>query len=59
MTASRNRINDATPLHLASEGGHEQVTKLLIDAGASPIDENKVHLNEINQQKIKTINLFF
>ena len=38
----RNRITDSTPLHVATEGGHTDVVKLLISCGASPLDENKV-----------------
>ena len=40
----RNRITDSTPLHVATEGGHTDVVKLLISCGASPLDENKVAL---------------
>ena len=40
--SSRNKITDSTPLHVATEGGHFDVVKKLLDAGASASDENKV-----------------
>ena len=43
ITICRNRITDSTPLHVATEGGHTDVVKLLISCGASPLDENKVN----------------
>lgn len=42
VTASRNRTGESTPLHLAAEGGHADVVKMLLEAGALPQDENKV-----------------
>jgi len=42
VISSRNRITDSTPLHIATEGGHYDVVKMLMDAGASASDENKV-----------------
>jgi ankyrin repeat protein len=42
VTASRNRTSESTPLHLAAEGGHADVVKMLLEAGALPQDENKV-----------------
>ncbi len=44
VTASRNRTSESTPLHLAAEGGHADVVKMLLEAGALPQDENKVSL---------------
>ena len=44
VTASRNRTSESTPLHLAAEGGHADVVKMLLEAGALPQDENKVLL---------------
>ena len=38
---SRNKVTDSTPLHIATEGGHFDVVKKLLDAGASAADENK------------------
>ena len=37
---SRNKVTDSTPLHIATEGGHFDVVKKLLDAGASAADEN-------------------
>ena len=36
------QITDSTPLHIATEGGHFEVVKMLMDSGASASDENKV-----------------
>jgi len=44
VISARNRITEATPLQLAAEGGHAQVVKVLVRAGASCSDENKVIL---------------
>ena len=41
---ARNKITDSTPLHIATEGGHFEVVKMLMDSGASASDENKVRL---------------
>lgn len=38
---ARNKLTDATPLQLACEGGHVDVVKALVRAGASATDENK------------------
>ncbi|KAI8787368.1 ankyrin-3 [Biomphalaria glabrata] len=40
ITTARNKTNDSTALHLAAEGGHAQVVKILLEAGASALDEN-------------------
>jgi len=42
VISARNRITEATPLQLAAEGGHAEVVKVLVRAGASCSDENKV-----------------
>ena len=42
---SRNKVTDSTPLHIATEGGHFDVVKKLLDAGASAADENKAGKN--------------
>lgn len=47
VTASRNRTSDSTPIHLAAEGGHADVVKMLMEAGASPQDENKAGFTAI------------
>ena len=48
VTTSRNRITDSTPLHVATEGGHTDVVKLLISNGASPLDENKAGMTPVH-----------
>ena len=47
VISSRNRITDSTPLHIATEGGHYDVVKMLMDAGASASDENKVTMRVV------------
>lgn len=42
VISTRNRITEATPLQLAAEGGHAEVVKVLVRAGASCTEENKV-----------------
>ena len=42
VISSRNKITDSTPLHIATEGGHYDVVKMLMNAGASASDENRV-----------------
>lgn len=44
VISTRNRITEATPLQLAAEGGHAEVVKVLVRAGASCTEENKVFL---------------
>lgn len=41
MISARNKVTDATPLQMAAEGGHSEVVKALVRAGASVTDENK------------------
>ena len=41
VISSRNKLTDSTPLHIATEGGHFDVVKLLLDNGAQAADENK------------------
>ena len=50
VISSRNRITDSTPLHIATEGGHYEVVKMLMDAGASASDENKASCNNQSRQ---------
>ena len=40
--SARNKITDSTPLHVATEKGHFEVVKKLLDEGALASDENKV-----------------
>ncbi|XP_066142061.1 serine/threonine-protein phosphatase 6 regulatory ankyrin repeat subunit B isoform X9 [Euwallacea fornicatus] len=41
VISARNKVTDATPLQMAAEGGHAEVVKALVRAGASVTDENK------------------
>ncbi|KAJ8969600.1 hypothetical protein NQ317_011314, partial [Molorchus minor] len=41
VITARNKITDATPLQMAAAGGHAEVVKALVRAGASVTDENK------------------
>ncbi|XP_068897873.1 serine/threonine-protein phosphatase 6 regulatory ankyrin repeat subunit B isoform X1 [Tenebrio molitor] len=41
VISARNKLTDATPLQIAAEGGHAEVVKALVRAGASVTDENK------------------
>lgn len=45
---ARNKLTDATPLQLACEGGHVDVVKALVRAGASATDENKTGLTAVH-----------
>lgn len=64
VISARNRITEATPLQLAAEGGHAQVVKVLVRAGASCSDENKViqikrvHLNHFSTWLFNVIGRF-
>ena len=42
VLSSRNETDDVTPLHLAAETGNAEVVKVLLEAGASASDEDKV-----------------
>lgn len=48
VISARNRITDATPLQLASEGGHADVVKALVRAGASCTEENKSGMTAVH-----------
>ncbi|XP_067887441.1 transient receptor potential cation channel, subfamily N, member 1 isoform X5 [Heterodontus francisci] len=48
VTTARNKTKDSTPLHLAAAGGHAEVVKVLLEAGASAIDENAEGMNAIH-----------
>ena len=41
MTSARNKANSSA-LHLAAEGGHAEIARVLVHAGASVSDENAV-----------------
>ncbi|KAL1490865.1 hypothetical protein ABEB36_011550 [Hypothenemus hampei] len=41
VISARNKVTDATPLQMAAEGGHAEVVKALVRAGASVTEENK------------------
>ena len=40
------QANNSCPLHLAATGGHTEVVKVLLDAGASAAEENAVSEGE-------------
>ena len=40
VTNAKNRFNSNSPLHLATEGGHIESVKLMLENGVSPTDEN-------------------
>ncbi|XP_026785883.3 transient receptor potential cation channel, subfamily N, member 1 [Pangasianodon hypophthalmus] len=40
LTILHNKANGSCPLHLAAAGGHTEVVKVLLDAGASAIEED-------------------
>ncbi|KAL0267531.1 UNVERIFIED_CONTAM: hypothetical protein PYX00_009777 [Menopon gallinae] len=48
VISARNRLTEATPLQLAAEGGHAEVVKALVRAGASCTDENKAGFTAVH-----------
>ncbi|XP_023667815.2 transient receptor potential cation channel, subfamily N, member 1 [Paramormyrops kingsleyae] len=40
MTSPHNKTKGSCPLHLAASGGHSEVVKVLLEAGASAAEEN-------------------
>ncbi|XP_072904092.1 transient receptor potential cation channel, subfamily N, member 1 [Hemitrygon akajei] len=48
VTMARNKNKDSSPLHLAATGGHAEVVKVLLEAGASATDENAEGMNTIH-----------
>ena len=42
VTSSRNEKDHATPLHLAARAGNADMVRVLLEAGASAVDEDKV-----------------
>lgn len=48
VISARNKLNDSTPLQLAAEGGHADVVRTLVRAGASCTDENRQGLTAVH-----------
>ncbi|KPI96846.1 Ankyrin-1 [Papilio xuthus] len=48
VISARNKLNDSTPLQLAAEGGHADVVRVLVRAGASCTDENREGLTAVH-----------
>ncbi|KAK7485350.1 hypothetical protein BaRGS_00023449, partial [Batillaria attramentaria] len=40
ITTAKNKTRDSSALHLAVAGGHKEVVEVLLEAGASPTDED-------------------
>jgi ankyrin repeat protein len=62
VISARNRITEATPLQLAAEGGHADVVKALVRAGASCTDENKVNtgcIKILHEFCLQDLQMFF
>ncbi|XP_043250048.1 serine/threonine-protein phosphatase 6 regulatory ankyrin repeat subunit A-like isoform X6 [Colletes gigas] len=48
VISARNKLTEATPLQLAAEGGHAEVVKALVRAGASCADENQAGFTAVH-----------
>lgn len=48
VITARNKLNDSTALQLAAEGGHADVVRTLVRAGASSTDENRQGLTAVH-----------
>lgn len=48
VIGARNKLTDATPLQLAAEGGHAEVVRALVRAGASCTDENRAGFTAVH-----------
>ncbi|RXM29339.1 Ankyrin-1 [Acipenser ruthenus] len=48
VTSARNQTNDSSPLLLAAAGGHSEVVKVLLEAGASAAEENAEGMTAIH-----------
>lgn len=48
VISARNKLNESTPLQLAAEGGHADVVRTLVRAGASCTEENRAGLTAVH-----------
>ncbi|XP_064204441.1 transient receptor potential cation channel, subfamily N, member 1 [Anguilla rostrata] len=48
MISAHNKTNSSSPLHLAAAGGHTEVVKVLLEAGASAAEENAEGMTAIH-----------
>ncbi|XP_066571914.1 transient receptor potential cation channel, subfamily N, member 1 [Amia ocellicauda] len=48
MTSAHNKTNGSSPVHLAAAGGHTEVVKVLLEAGASAAEENAEGMTSIH-----------
>ncbi|KAG7458245.1 hypothetical protein MATL_G00236160 [Megalops atlanticus] len=48
MTSAHNKTDSSCPLHLAAAGGHTEVVKALLEAGASASEENAEGMTAIH-----------
>lgn len=48
VISARNKLNESTPLQLAAEGGHADVVRTLMRAGASCTEENRAGLTAVH-----------
>ncbi|XP_043267430.1 serine/threonine-protein phosphatase 6 regulatory ankyrin repeat subunit A-like isoform X3 [Venturia canescens] len=48
VITARNKLTEATPLQLAAEGGHAEVVRALVRAGASCADENRAGFTAVH-----------
>ncbi|XP_006635908.3 transient receptor potential cation channel, subfamily N, member 1 [Lepisosteus oculatus] len=48
MTSAHNKTNGSSPVHLAAAGGHTEVVKVLLEAGASAAEENAEGMTAIH-----------
>jgi ankyrin repeat protein len=55
LKTTKNRLNKATCIQLATAGGHKEAVKLLLDAGSNPLEENQDGMTPLHLGK-KNIN---
>lgn len=48
VITARNKLTEATPLQLAAEGGHAEVVRALVRAGASCAEENRAGFTAVH-----------